>query len=136
MGVRPLSVRTRLTLWYSAILLGILVVISALSYSVLRWSLYQDLDASLLAVAQVVRDTGYPGESGGASGDPEAALRELLSPDFYDKFFQLLDPEGRPAPPRLRGKALPLSAIARANALSGRRTIETVRPAGQDGCGC
>jgi two-component system OmpR family sensor kinase len=132
MGFRPLSVRTRLTLWYSAILLGILVLISALSYSVLRWSLYQDLDASLLTVAQVIRDTGYPGESGGAPGDPEAALRELLGPDFYDKFFRLLDPEGRPAPPSFRGEALPLSALARANALSGHRTIETVRAAGQD----
>jgi len=36
-----------LTLWYSAILLGILAVIGSLSYSVLRWSLMQDLDASL-----------------------------------------------------------------------------------------
>lgn len=132
MRLGPLSVRTRLTLWYSAILLGILVVISALSYSVLRWSLYQDLDASLLTVAQVIRDTGYPAERAGVPGDPEAALRELLGPEFYDKFLQLLDPEGRPAPPRLRGEALPLSANARANALRGRRTIETVRPDGQD----
>ena len=51
------AIRTRLTLWYSAILLGILVVIGSLSYSVLRWSLMQDLDASLMTVAQVAHDT-------------------------------------------------------------------------------
>ena len=51
-----MRIRTRLTLWYSAILLGILLVIGSLSYSVLRWSLMQDLDSSLLTVAQVVHD--------------------------------------------------------------------------------
>ena len=51
-----LSVRTRLTLWYSAVLLAIVVTIGALSYSWLRVGLLQDLDASLLTVAQVVRD--------------------------------------------------------------------------------
>ena len=36
---RPLSVHTRLTLWYAGALVAILVVISALSYSLLAWSL-------------------------------------------------------------------------------------------------
>ena len=52
-----MRIRTRLTLWYSAILLGILLVIGALSYSVLRWRLMPDLDSSLMTVAQVVHDT-------------------------------------------------------------------------------
>jgi heavy metal sensor kinase len=129
---RPLSVRTRLTLWYSVILLGILVLISGLSYSALRWSLYQELDASLLTVAQVIRDAGAPAEDTGAPGDPEAMLRELLGPDFYDKFLQLLDPEGRPGPPPRRGEALPLSPLARTNALQGRQTIETLEFAGRE----
>ena len=33
-----MTIRTRLTLWYTAILFAILVVISALSYSLLAWS--------------------------------------------------------------------------------------------------
>ena len=89
---RPLSIRTRLTLWYSGVLLGILIVITALGYSVLRWSLVQDLDASLLAVAQVLRDTGALTEGG--PDDAEAMLRDLLGPEFYDKFFQLVDAQG------------------------------------------
>ena len=125
-GLRPLSIRTRLTLWYSAVLLGILLVTSVLAYSVLRWSLIQDLDASLLTVAQVIHDTGAATEG---AEDPEPALRELLGPEFYEKFFQLLDPEGRPRPraPRRHDEALRLSPQARANAVRGLRTFETVQ---------
>jgi heavy metal sensor kinase len=123
--VRPLSIRTRLTLWYSAVLLGILVLIAALSYSILRSRLLQDLDVSLLTVAQVVRDTGAA-----ADDNDEAAslLEELLGPEFYEKFFQLLDPQGHPRPrlPRAHGPALALTPEALANAEHGLRTFETV----------
>ena len=122
---RSLSVRTRLTLWYSAVLLAIVVTISALSYSWLRFGLLQDLDASLLTVAQVVKDTGSQER---AAGDHDALLRELLGPELYDKFFQLLDPEGRPhaTPPEGRPYALALSRAARARAARGQNTFETV----------
>ena len=125
MRVPSLSIRTRLTLWYSGVLLAILVTISVLSYSWLRLGLLQDLDASLLTVAQVVRDTGSQER---AAGDQEALLRELLGPELYDKFFQLLDPDGRPraTPPPRRPTALPLSPAARARAARGQNTFETV----------
>jgi heavy metal sensor kinase len=128
MWPRPLSVRVRLTLWYTAVLMAILLVISGLSYSLLRWSLIQDLDDSLLAVAQVIGDTGDPGPGAAVDAGPESLLRELLGPEFYDKFFQLVDPEGRPGArsTRLHG-ALPLSPRARANAARGAGTFETVR---------
>ena len=121
----PLGVRLRLTLWYTAILLGILVVISGLSYSLLRWSLVQDLDTSLRAVAQVIRDTGWSGPEGTGA---EALLRDLLGPEFHDKFFQLMDPEGRPGAhsAELRDR-LPLSPRARQRAAAGGETYETVR---------
>ena len=119
----PLSIRTRLTLWYSAILLAILTITSALSYSVLRWSLVQDVDASLSTVAQVLQDTEVRGR------EAENTLRELLGPDFYDKFFQLRDPEGHPeeGASRTPAQALPLSPAARANAVRGDKTFETIR---------
>ncbi len=124
-----LSIRTRLTLWYTVILMAIIVTTSGLSYSLLRWSLIQDLDASLLTVGQVVRDTGYAGSGAALGAGPESALRDILGPEFYDKFFQLLDPEGRPGArsTHLRGQALPLSAEVRRNAVRGKRTFETVR---------
>ena len=122
----PLSIRTRLTLWYSAILLGILTVISVLGYSALRWSLLQDLDASLLTVAQALADTSV------ASRRPddletEAFLRELLGPEIYDKFFQLFDREGHPEGTlRRRSQALTLSPLAQRNAAQNVRTFETI----------
>jgi heavy metal sensor kinase len=87
----------------------------------------QDLDASLLTVAQVVHDTGLATE-GADERDAETLLRELLGPDFYEKFFRLLDPEGQPRPraPRPRETPLPLSPEARANVARGLRTFETV----------
>jgi heavy metal sensor kinase len=126
-GLRlPLSIRTKLTLWYSGVLLAILATIAAISYSWLSFGLQQDLDASLLTVAQVIQDTGSSGAE--ASGDSEALLRQLLGPELYDKFVQLLDPEGRPHTPRAgrRADVLPLSPQARARAARGLRTIETV----------
>ena len=120
-----LSIRTRLTLWYSGLLLVILVAIAALSYSWLRRTVHQDLDASLLAVARAIRETGAPDRP---ESDVEALLREMLGPELYDKFFRLLDPEGRPHAlgSRPRGDTLPLSAAARARAAQGESTLETV----------
>ncbi len=121
----PLAIRTRLTLWYTSVLFAILVVISVLSYSALAWSLRQDLDASLLTVARVVRDTGPAGAGPDLASE---ALRELLGPDFYDKFVQLFDPQGNlgfRSMPRALG-TLPLSPEARANARRGLPTFETV----------
>jgi heavy metal sensor kinase len=123
-----LTVRTQLTLWYTAVLLVILLVISALSYSLLRWSVMHDVDQSLVTTAQVVEEASAELGVGAQISGPEAALRELLGPEFYDKFFRLLDPEGRTrARSRLRreGPWL-LSPEARANAARGRPTFETV----------
>ncbi len=125
-----LSLRTTLTLWYSAILLAILVAMGAVSYSWLSWSLHQDLDASLLTVAQVIKDTG----SSDVSGESDSLLRQLLGPELYDKFFRLLDPEGHPHGPRAGGKqdVLPLSPQARARAARGQSTFETVELPGPE----
>src|SRR6185295_19145694 len=107
-----MRIRTRLTLWYSAILLGILVVIGSLSYSVLRWSIMQDLDSSLMTVAQVVHDTR---SDDAGDSDLETILRNLLGPESYERFVQLFDPDGRTRPrvPQARASPLPFSAQAR-----------------------
>src|SRR3989454_3310501 len=125
--VRALSVHTRLTLWYAGALLAILVVISALSYSLLAWSLAQDVDRSLLTVAKVVRDA--------SRDDPidatEQWLRDLLDPEH--QLIQLLDPNGtlRLRSRGLRGDRLPLSPAARQTIVEGRPAFETVVVRGQ-----
>ena len=122
-----MRIRTRLTLWYTAILFAILVVISALSYSVLRWSLTQDLDASLLTVGEIVRDVGWE-TPGSPLGDAAAAVREILGPEFYDKFFRLVDPDGSAhvLPPSSPFAIPPISTEAQQNAIRGEHTLETV----------
>jgi heavy metal sensor kinase len=122
------SIRTRLTLWYSAVLLGILLVVGALSYSVLRWTLMQDLDSSLLTVAQVMHDVRADDESPGSGVDE--LIRELLGPVFDERFVQFLDPDGQPRSrmvPRPRAPSLPLTRVAQTNAMRGVRTLETVQ---------
>jgi heavy metal sensor kinase len=129
---RP-TVRVRLTLWYTGILLAILLIVSGLSYAWLRRNLLQDVDASLRVVAQVVHDTGYAA-AGEGDREPEAAVRDLLGSRFYDAFFRLVDPHGGPelAPAQIGRPALPLSEVARRRAADGRLTFETVRLAGEE----
>ena len=120
---RPLSIHTRLTLWYAGALLAILIVISGLSYSLLAWSLAQDVDRSLLTVAEVVRDASRSGERLDVA---EQWLREFLDPEH--QLFQLLDPDGtlRLRSRRLRGDTLPLSPAARQSVIEGRPAFDTV----------
>jgi len=120
--VRALSVHTRLTLWYAGALLAILVMVSALSYSLLAWSLAQDVDRSLLAVAGVVRDASRDSPTDVAG----QWLREIVDPEH--QLIQLLDPDGtlRLRSRALRGDRLPLSPAAQRMVLEGRPAFETV----------
>ena len=122
---RPLSIRTRLILWNTSALLTILLLVSALSYSVLAWSLRRDVDASLSSMAKVVRDASarHPADDG-----REATLRTIFGVGLHDTFFQLFDRDGRPiaASPRLAPDSPPMSAAARERGARGRRTFETI----------
>jgi len=118
----PLSIDTRLTLWYAGAMLVILVLISGGSYSLLAWSMAQDVDRSLITIADVVRDTAHGPDTLEAT---ERWLREVLDPDH--RLFQLYGPDGdlRVKSSRLH-PGLALSPTARANIGLGRPTFETV----------
>jgi heavy metal sensor kinase len=119
----PLSIDTRLTLWYAAAMLVILVLISGGSYSLLAWSMAQDVDRSLITIADVVRDTAHGPDTVEAT---ERWLREVLDPDH--RLFQLYGPDGdvRVKSSRLHPGGLVLSPTARTNIGQGRPTFETV----------
>lgn len=121
-------IRTRLTVWYSAVLLAIVLVISAFSYVMLRRSLIGDLDVELAVAGQLVRDAGL-----GVPDRSEAELREILGSRFHEIFFQVAGPGGREAASRSLGKRrLPLSAQAESRGRQGEPTFETVRlPGGE-----
>lgn len=123
---RRRPIRTRLTVWYSAVLLGILVVISASSYVLLRRSLIADLDLELAVAGQLVRDAGL-----GVADRSEAELRAVLGARFHQIFFQLIGPGGRAVGSRNLGtRRLPLSPAAQSRGRRGRPTFETVVLAG------
>jgi len=120
---RALSVRTRLTLWYGGVLLAIVLVISAVSYFLLRRTLISGADVELLMVGQVIRDAGI-----GEARRSETEIREILGTRFLDVFYRVIGPDGRALAESgaVRGRHLRLSAKARKRGRSGEPTFETV----------
>ena len=128
---RPTSLRGRLIVWYTGILSAMLALLAATSVVLLDHGLRNNLDDSLNTVAHTIaQSAGRP-----FFFDPEFedSLQSMLGPELAERFFQLLDPFGRPDPrlaPRNRSR-LSLSAEAMENAKRGHATFETVRiPAG------
>jgi heavy metal sensor kinase len=126
---RRLSIRTRLTLWYTVVLLAIVLVISAFSYFMLRRSLIRDADVQLAMVGQVVRDAGI-----GEAKRSEVELHQILGPEFFDIFFRVTGLEGQEegGSAALRGRPLPLSVEARERGRDGESTFETVALPGRE----
>ncbi|HXJ37558.1 MAG TPA: ATP-binding protein [Candidatus Eisenbacteria bacterium] len=123
---RPRSLRARLTLWYTAVLAALLVLFGAAALVLLDRALRANVDASLTTIARTIAESSATRETPG--GDLDDALDALLGPGLARRFFELLDPRGRPDP-RLgsRGRArLPLTAEALRNAEAGRETFETL----------
>ena len=120
----PTSVHTRLTLWYTGVLLIILLVISGFSYWLLVLALTRDVDPVLLELAELVRESVTSGRGG--SGAPEAVTD--LDAGFRDQLVQVVGVQGVPIylSARLKGQPLPLSTVARENALKGKPTFETL----------
>ena len=118
----PASIHTRLTLWYTSVLLITLLVTSGFSYWLLTLALAQDVDRALLGLAEVIR------EAVAADRAPETA-EAIADSEFRDQFVQVVDAGGAPAylSRGLKGQTLPLSAAAREGARSGRPTLETVQ---------
>jgi heavy metal sensor kinase len=123
--LRPRSLRARLTLWFTAALGGLLVVLGAVAVILLDRGLRATADASLESLAStVVQSSRVPAPGGLAD-----ALSALLGPAVAERFYQLLDPLGRPDP-RLAPRTnltLPLGADTLRNASHGEATFETVR---------
>ncbi len=118
----PASIHTRLTLWYTSVLLITLLVTSGFSYWLLTLALAQDVDRALLGLAEVIR------EAVAADRAPETA-EAIADSEFRDQFVQVADAGGAPAylSRGLKGQTLPLSAAAREGARRGRPTLETVQ---------
>ena len=126
MPLWPHTLRARLTLWYTALLCGMLALLGATALVLLDRGLRDNVDASLRSLAHSIADsTRGPARPG---TDLDEALESLLGPGLAERFFRLLDPFGRPDPrlvPRSRVQ-FPLSPEALRNAEHGRETYETL----------
>jgi len=123
----PSTLRGRLTLWYTGILTAMFALLALTSVILLDRGLRNNLDDSLNTVARTIADSVRSPSFFGP--DMEDSLQSMLGPELAQRFFQLLDPFGRPdprvAPPRR--SRLPLSEAALRNAERGEATFETVR---------
>lgn len=122
----PRSLRARLTLWYTAALGALLLVLGTVALLLLDRGLRRTADASLESLARTVAESSRaPTRTGGLAD----ALAAVLGPGVAARFFQLLDPLGRPDP-RLAPSGrltLPLDAETLRNAQHGEPTFQTVR---------
>ena len=130
---RPTSLRGRLTLWYTGVLTAMLALLACTSVFLLDHGLRKNVDDSLNSVARAVADSVR--RPSFLPPEVEDSLQSMLGPELAERFFQLLDPLGRPDPRLVpsRRSQLPLSAEALRNAESGQATFETVglRPGSQ-----
>jgi heavy metal sensor kinase len=126
MRLWPRTLRARLTLWYTALLSGMLILLGIVALVLLDRGLRENVDASLKSVARsIAESTRGPSRFG---PDLDETVESLLGPGLAERFFRLLDPFGRPDP-RVGQRSrvqLPLSPEALRNAEEGRETYETL----------
>ena len=125
--MKRLSIRARLTLWYTGILAATLILLGGASYGLLMRGLWQDVDATLEGVAKTVVQAANRPPAELIPPDLDEVLRRLFGPSFTDRFYQFLDPDGRLDPrwPRFGGEPLHISPKALKNAAEGFATFET-----------
>jgi signal transduction histidine kinase len=132
------SLRTRLTVWYGALLALTLLAFSTLLYFTLQQSLASSMDTRLeLRADQIRREVGA--SIGGlglqpediAPGKLESTLGEFVEPGIY---VQLLSSKGAvlAAPPNLVGGELPVPAASRQAITEDRRIFVTIPVASGD----
>lgn len=92
------SVRFRLTLWYTAVLALVLVVLSMAAYFILRQSTLQGTDSSLTELADAFLTTlqAELKDQSGPSALKLAAAQALFEHRYRDNLFVILDPHGNP----------------------------------------
>ena len=124
MHLRPRSLRAGLTLWYTGALGGLLVLLGTVAVLLLDHGLRRTADASLESLARTVVQSSRAPAPGGLAD----ALAALLGPAGAERFYQLLDPLGRPDPRLVPPThlTLPLGADTLRNAAHGEATFETV----------
>lgn len=126
--MRALSIRARLTLWYSALLAVTVLILAGAAYALLWYGSLQDMDDALQGVARALEQQAPRRGNPFVPADVDALFRRFFGFSPWDRFVQRRDLTGPPVPrrPGAPANTLPLSPEARRNAAAGRLTYETL----------
>ncbi len=124
-----LSIRARLTLWYSALLTVTVLILAGAAYALLWYGSMQDMDDALQGVARALERQAPRRGNPWVPADVDALFRRFFGFSPWDRYAQrrdLVPPRDSRRRQAARPGSLPLSAAARRNAAAGRETYETV----------
>jgi heavy metal sensor kinase len=131
--MRPRSIQARLTLWYTSLLTITVLILGAIAYGLLGYSLSHDVDTALQGVAQTLAEHSSKGRPPPLPADIDALFRRFLGIFPWDRYVERRDPWGgqERRAPSARSQELPLSDNALKRAAEGLSTFETVEALGQ-----
>jgi two-component system OmpR family sensor kinase len=89
-----MTIRRRLTVWYAALIIGIIVIFATTTYGLMRFALIQDIDRGLVDTANLIRHNSavYPNPTFGAPSrmNIELALLDALrAPGIYVQAWEV-----------------------------------------------
>jgi two-component system, OmpR family, sensor kinase len=126
--IKPRSIRTRLTLWYTGLLTLTLLLLGSVTYGLMVNSLSRDIDTALQNIARVLSQQARREAAAFYPSAIDEIFRRFFGVSPLDRYVEMLDPRGQ-RDPRLQRpstRSLPLSPAARANAGRGLPTWETI----------
>ena len=125
------SIGARLTLWYMGILGITLLLVGAISYGLLAYSLSQDVNIALQGIAQVIAAQVRSQDSASSSPNVDDLFRRFFGYAPSNRYFEMFDPRGQQRDYRPQAlKPLQISPKALENALRGVATFETLKRPG------
>lgn len=128
MGIR--TVRARLTIWYVGVLTGAFLMLGTAGYGLLAYTLSNDVDASLTAVAQTLAEKYRRGGDSLIPSDIDEVFRRFFGFSPMDRYYGMLDPQGRPEYRRVPPSQHPLSAESLEKVSKGLPVFETLNDHG------
>ena len=125
--MRRRSIRTRLTLWYTSLLAVIFLIVGAIAYNSVSYTLHKETDSALKSVAIALAQRNAEETHRFFPPDVDDIFRRFFGTPPMGPYFEWLNPgknpQGAPNEPNLP----PFTSLARQNAMQGIATFETFK---------
>src|SRR5215472_12247855 len=130
--MRPRSLRARLTLWYTSLLTLTLLLLGAIAYNLLGYSLARDIDKALQGVAVALSESPPRGRLPTGAPDIDAIFRRFFEMSPWDRYVERRHPwsDRTPQESPAGTERLPLSPQALNRAAAGLETFTTLEGLG------